>query len=324
VERIAFKVFFQNKDVTEDLSPYILSIRYKDFASSKDDELELILSNKDMRFMNRWFPEKGTKVKAYIGYENKLLPCGLFDIQEIEFSSHPDIVSVRCTSHAVKAQMRRTKRTKAWENTSLFEIVSDIANRYSLKPIIEGEDVPIKRLDQKEESDSTFLYRLAKSYGFNFKILGDKLVFIEGKSLESKPPVKTIKREGILSYRITDSARKIYRACKIYYYDSRENKEREYIYETNMPVGETLKVEERAENIQQAIKKARAYLRKANKDKHTIELELMGDPSLVAGLTVNLSGFGVYDGKHFIESSEHEISDSGYLTRLEVRACLNY
>ncbi|RUM29227.1 MAG: hypothetical protein DSY42_06935 [Aquifex sp.] len=324
MEKIAFKLFFEDKDITRDLSPFLLSLRYTDYASSQDDELEIELSNEDLRFLKSWYPEKGVKVKAFIGYENNLLPCGEFEVEEIEFRSNPETCTIKCISTHVSKKLR-TKKTRAWENTTLFQIVNEIAREHGLKPILQGEDIPVRRIDQNQQTDANFLNELAKKFGYNFKVAGDKLVFVEAKSLEESEPVMTIKREGILSYEIADKARKIYRACEVKYFDVQKHKEMTYRYELELPVGDTIRLSERVENLQQAVKKAKAVLRNKNKNKAQIRIELVGNPSLTAGLTIKLQDFGIYDGKHFIEKSEHILGPfEGYKTFLEVRTCLNY
>lgn len=48
----------------------------------------------------------------------------------------------------------------------------------------------------------------------------------------------------------------------------------------------------------------------------------MGHPGLVAGLTVNLAGFGDFSGAYLIEKATHKVGGSGgYTTALELRKC---
>jgi phage protein D len=325
VKRPTLRVVFNGVDITKDITPLVLRAEYTDHVGGADDEIEIECIN-DGRWWGSWYPEKGTSVKVWIGYEGEpLLPCGSFEIDEISFDGPPDRVTIRGISSSIRKQMR-TKKTRAWENTSLSHIVRTIANEYGGRVIWDGEDITFKRIDQKNETDLAFLQRLAKDYGFNFKVAGETLVFIKAKKLESLHPITTIYREQCLSYSIEDKAHKVYKGAEVIYFDPKENRKKSYKFELqNVPVGDYLRVETKNENLQQAIEKAKSKLRRKNKGERTVSLTMTGNTKLVAGLVVELKNFGIYDGRYLIEKSHHRISPSeGYKTSLEVSLCLNY
>lgn len=49
---------------------------------------------------------------------------------------------------------------------------------------------------------------------------------------------------------------------------------------------------------------------------------LPGNPSLVAGVTVRLEGFGGWDGKYMVSQAKHSVKASGYTTDIQLRRCL--
>ena len=51
--------------------------------------------------------------------------------------------------------------------------------------------------------------------------------------------------------------------------------------------------------------------------------EFMGNPAVVAGVVIAVTGFGCFDGSWFVESCEHKIG-SGYKTSVEIRKTLKY
>jgi phage protein D len=86
------------------------------------------------------------------------------------------------------------------------------------------------------------------------------------------------------------------------------------------PAKETVKVPGRIENHAQGDAKAWAKLHAKNAEKITGSLSLPGNAKLVAGVCIELTGFGQFSGKWFIVSSTHEVSrDSGYTTSSEIR-----
>ena len=76
------------------------------------------------------------------------------------------------------------------------------------------------------------------------------------------------------------------------------------------------------ESAPTAKKMAKSKLRKANKKENTADIDVVGDPRLVAGVTVTLKNFGSFDGKWIIEKAAHKVS-KGYTTKLDLRRCLD-
>ena len=74
-----------------------------------------------------------------------------------------------------------------------------------------------------------------------------------------------------------------------------------------------------APNAQQL---AKNKLRKANKHENTGSLTLVGDPRLVAGVTLTLVNFGAFDGKYIVEKARHKVG-GGYTLQIELRKCLD-
>ena len=68
---------------------------------------------------------------------------------------------------------------------------------------------------------------------------------------------------------------------------------------------------------------AEKRLRLHNKLMRMVTFTFPGNPMLVAGVTVQLDGFGGWDGKHIIKQAVHTVSTSnGYTTKITARRCL--
>ena len=92
------------------------------------------------------------------------------------------------------------------------------------------------------------------------------------------------------------------------------------------PDGEqnTLVINGSVENTGQAKAKANSSLKKKNKDKITGSFSIPGNPKLVAGINIELTGIGAFSGKWHIVSSTHSIdTGGGYVTDVEVRKITN-
>ncbi|MWC59622.1 Dam family site-specific DNA-(adenine-N6)-methyltransferase [Escherichia coli] len=141
---------------------------------------------------------------------------------------HPVIVSNSDTSlirslyrnfthHYIKAKRSiGTRREKSWHNTTIGEVVKEIAARHKLKMALGKElsDKPVEHIDQTNESDGSFLMRLARQYGAIASVKNGNLLFIrqgQGKSATGKPlPVITITRKDGDSHRFTLADRGAY------------------------------------------------------------------------------------------------------------------
>ena len=83
--------------------------------------------------------------------------------------------------------------------------------------------------------------------------------------------------------------------------------------------GRVLRIQERAESLEQAEAKAMAKLTEANRLRVTGSLSLRGNPRVVAGTTLELTGMGRVSGRFLVQKSTHRISRSGgYTTEVEV------
>lgn len=109
-----------------------------------------------------------------------------------------------------------TRREKSWHNTTIGEVVKEIAARHKLKMALGKElsDKPVEHIDQTNESDGSFLMRLARQYGAIASVKNGNLLFIrqgQGKSATGKPlPVITITRKDGDSHRFTLADRGAY------------------------------------------------------------------------------------------------------------------
>ena len=91
-----FELFYEKKNITEDVSKYVTNIEYTDVEHGESDEFQITFEDSEYLWQNAWIPTKGDSLRAYIGYEaEKLLNCGTFEIDELEYDTPPDIVTVK-------------------------------------------------------------------------------------------------------------------------------------------------------------------------------------------------------------------------------------
>lgn len=137
VSKPVVKVIYLGRDITRDLEEFLLAVTYNDKVSGEADEICIELEDPDGLWAGPWYPQKGDKVEVRIGYEGSpLLPCGVFELDEIELSGPPDTLSMRGLSAGISGTMR-TKRSSAHEQIPLRKIAETIAERHGLT-VVDG------------------------------------------------------------------------------------------------------------------------------------------------------------------------------------------
>jgi phage protein D len=321
VREIAYKITYNNKDVTADLTPYVTGVTYTDKTEGESDTIEIQLEDTDGLWRGAWYPTKGDTLQVEAGYTDLLLPCGVFQIDEIEISGPPDVVSIRGMATGTQPAIR-TRNNSAHENKTLREIANTIGGAHGLTVQGEIEEIRINRATQYRETDLAFLKRISWKYGHVFSVRGDLLVFQTIYGLEGADAVSEVDRTDLIRYSLTDKTAETYKAAEVKYHDPVQKK---VIRHTETATaadtsGDTLVLQCKAETPTQAQAQARAALHRANTRRQSGSLSLPGDPLLVAGSNFTLTGLGVLSGMYHIEESRHSLSRaSGYTTDLTVK-----
>ena len=317
-----FKIEYNQKDITKDVSNQVLNIEYTDYEHGQSDEITITFDDTQKLWQSSWIPSKGDSIRVFIGYEGeKLLNCGVFEIDEIEFATPPDILTVKALATGITKALRQNNSV-AYENKTLKQIASEIAQKHSLTLVGEIEDVRVERITQNQERDLTFLKKLAEQYGYIFKIAEGNLVFYKTEKLTGADDAKILYRTDLTRITLSEKTSKNYKAVTVSYHNPKTGKKITATAKNEKCVkGDTLKITERCENKQQALLKAKAALAKGN---NTIEgsIDLVGTPNLIAGLNIELKDLGYFSGKYHITQTRHFIDrTSGYGTSLEVKSC---
>ena len=108
-----------------------------------------------------------------------------------------------------------------------------------------------------------------------------------------------------------------YSSCHVSYEDDSGNTyEATFTPPTGYSEGEVLEVKEQVSSNEEAMELAIRRLRKANKGEITGKIKMPGNPDMVAGINILLSGFGDFDGKYSVDKSTHKIPP--YTTDIEI------
>ncbi|MFS4550076.1 phage late control D family protein [Comamonas resistens] len=337
VPRPVFVIRYEQKDITNDLTPYVRAVTYTDYLSGQSDTLEVELEDVDGRWIDTWYPGKSDALSADIGYDNApLLPCGSFEIDEIEFSFPPSVVLIKALSTGVKKSVR-THQGRAYENTTLAAIAQRLAKRNKLTLIGKIREIRIDRVTQYMETDVAFLTRLAREFGYAFKIAGSKLVFSELAELRNTDAAVVLTLQDLVQLNLRDKIKDVVQEVKQKYHNPKTKKLEVYgVKDGQVQVvgqsdakgkdsgqqvsADTHKMSARAGSKATAQVKAQAALDASNLQQTAGNLATPGNTKLVAGNTVDLQRCGKLGGKYLIESARHRMErDSGYTTEIEIK-----
>lgn len=319
-------IFYNGKNIAKDLADCQTSFSYTDNASGSSDSISVSIDDRDGRWGDAWLPTKEDTLSAKIIVENwtkdgetKSLQCGSFVLDDLSSSggSSGDTLTVGAISAPADTGFTTTKNSATWENTTIKEIATTIAQRNKISVVYDARSINIAAIEQSEKEDSSFLLSLCDTYGLSLKIYAKKIVIFDREVYKAKAPVKTITKKQATSWSWNSSLLGTYTGGTLTY--SNEDGDE---FEITVGSGDRiLKVNTEVANAFDAELKLNAALNKENHGSTTMTIEMMGDPELVAGQCVMLSGWGSKrDGKYYIDSVTHKVN-TGYKCSYKLSRC---
>lgn len=331
-----YKIIYNNKDITADITDHILNVSYTDKVAGETDEASITVQDSDGLWQNAWYPKKGATLQIEMEQDGRVLNCGTFTIDEIEMASDRsagDIITIKGIAAAITKKLR-TKRSTAHESKSLREIVNTIAAANGLTVQGTIDNITFDRKTQYNKTDLRFLKELADDYGYIFSIRDSTLIFTSVYELEKRTHVLSIDKTELTAWNITDKSAQVYKSAKVAYHNPAKNKteyfEQQADTESDYATGETdidggnaadsLTIKTRVENKQQAEAVAKSKLHQKNTVEADGSMSMPGNPLLVSGNNFELTGMGTLSGINHILTATHTIDrSSSYTTSVEVK-----
>lgn len=326
-------ISYQGVNITTDIAPYLKSFTFND-NEGKSDEIQLEMEDSERKWQGPWLPQKGDTIVANISLNNwhqeganTQLQCGTFYVDEVSFKGPPDAVNIKAISVPFTSGGKDTKHTRAWENAPLTAIMGELASSAGLGLFYDAPDFIYDRVEQDKKTDLAMAKELAKREGLSVKVADGQMVVYDELTYEGKGPIKTLTRgsSNIESYNFkVTAAEEQYKKVELTYWDGKQKKNIKYVYDVpGVADGPTLKVNKYAKSLDEAKRWAQKEARNKNKSSKSGDMTLMGDESMLQGQNVQISGFGAFDGKYFIESASHRVT-GGYTVNIKLREVLSY
>lgn len=286
-------LIYEGKDITDDIE--IRRADLADNAGGELDSLELVLDD-TKGYWSTWAPEKNHTVQV----NDSGFDSGIMYIDEISQQRGAIVLRALPIKQEAKAS-----RVKAWENIRLLEIAQEIASRWGLS--VEAYGITnhyYSRVDQTD-ADFKFLAWRCLLEGYALKVSGGKLILFSNQYMEGLDTAREITVEDIDGdFLYQDKSSGIFGACKIVSGGITGE------FTASGTYGPTLKYFDLAiGSLGEGKRFAAGLLRDKNCLEKTLSCQLKYDPGIAAGNTVQLSGFGLADGKYFTYQVIHKFVD---------------
>ncbi|VGA83297.1 late control gene D protein [Klebsiella pneumoniae] len=172
----AFSILMGGKSLTQ-LDPRIISLELTDNRGFEADELTIAIDDSDGLIE---LPPRGAELSVSLGWQGEpLVYKGVYTVDEVAHSGPPDRLEITARSADFRDEFN-VKREVSWHDVTVERIVSAIARRYKLTPVISEQlmSAEIDHADQTQESDMSFLTRMADLLGAIATVKNGCLLFI--------------------------------------------------------------------------------------------------------------------------------------------------
>lgn len=321
-----FRITVDGQDIAQRISPRLISLELTDNRGLEADQLSITLSDHDGLLA---MPATGAQLRLWLGWSDTgLVDKGSYTLDEIEHSGAPDTLSLRARSADLRKSLK-TRHERSWSNTTLGEVIRDVALGNGLKPTIaqQLEALTILQLDQANESDANLIARLGEEFDAVASVKAGCLLCMPsggGRSVTGIAlPHITLTREDGDQHRYLQADRDSYDGVRAYFYDINSAQKQQAI----AGGGENLKdLRHTYSDQQSALRAARAELNRLQRGSATLSYTLAkARPDLIPELTYSLMGVKdeidaiIWYGGNVLHSLSAE---NGYTMSLELESKL--
>lgn len=206
-------------DISTEVSADLLQCEYTDHIDDEADEVNITLKDEVGKWSGTWTPTRGDKVKVtFLTEARGVLETKNMIIDKLSVSGRPRIFSFSAVSIPLNGTVRRTVKTRKYENTTLKEIANQIATENELKFMWDCESNPhYDKVDQERISDLDFLKKLCEEAGFTVKVSAETLIVFDQTKYEKQEPIKLLIENAshILSWSFDAQQSERYKSCTV-------------------------------------------------------------------------------------------------------------
>lgn len=315
-----FKVIANGSDISNVIEELFEYISVTDQTGIESDTCEISLIDDPVTPIS--IPPRGAEMEILMGYDDALVPMGKYIVDEIELEGPPEKMVIRGRAAAQTASKSgqvsmQTQKSRTWEkDTTIEATVRKIAKEHNLDFMVSDslKAVKLPQTSQSDESDLSFLFRLAKRYDAICKPAGAKLLFV--KRGEIQLDVLSLTRYKLSKWSMVRSSRDSTGTVIAYWHEKAKAKKHEVKLGDGEPVR---RLRHAYADAASAKAGAQAALDKSKRDEDKLSITLPGDPHVSAESPVTISEIrdGI-NGDWIVDSVTHKIDKSvGFNTSFE-------
>lgn len=330
--RCTMVIKYNNKNATEIITQEMESFSWTDCASGSADTLSLSISNRNLKWIStNWLPSDTDVIKACVkvmhwksNSDNRKVYCGKFAIDDFGATGFPNMIDLSGISIPIHTSFNVTQRDKTYKKTSVKSILSDIAKRADVKLVYQASNHKVDEVSQDGKTDMEFAFSLCSDYGVSMKVYNGKLITYDQTKYEKRKKRYTLDISDFGepgSYSFKHSVTKMYDGVKLQY-QNKDGDKKTYSYIMPGKTGKRmLFLSMSADSHADAEKKAKAKLASSLREITKATFKVMGDPKYLSCDVFELTGFGKFNGRYFVDQVVHE-KNGGYSTTLTCHRCV--
>ncbi|MBU2533343.1 MAG: late control protein D [Alphaproteobacteria bacterium] len=301
----------------------VLSINVTDKDGAGADTCKISLNN----WPPASVPRKGAKISIWLGYAGQQLAfMGTFVVDTVEVALFPHTMSITGKSADFREKMKENKE-RHWDNTSVADIVADIAADHGLVAKVADEVGAhvYSWFGQQDESDIHVLRRLEQRLGGLFSVKDGNLVLAKrgaganagGEQLTGLLVTKANLIEGTAKVKYGDRAE--YGEVAAYHQDKGKAERVEVRMPSSASAAALYRLGEPFADAAEAEVAAKSKAEDLKRQAVSFSCSIIGTPSARAGAPIGFDvGYPDVDQVDFIiETAKHDFSKSGYKTALD-------
>ncbi|MFK0385002.1 phage late control D family protein [Agrobacterium sp. NPDC090273] len=298
------------------------SLTITDKEGLKSDTVDIDLNDGPPKFLA--LPPTGALIAVRMGYGSNLRDMGLFKLDKPSLSCLPYSLSLSGKAVDFGSGKLKERQERAWDKTSLGDIVSQIANESGLKPAIDPDlsKFVYPWIGQQDESNLHFLRRLAQRHNGLFSIKQGRLLFSKlgsgkaasGTNIGSVIVTPEMVQLGTLKYDYGDRTK--YSKVVAYYQDSDKAQRVEIEADADAEGDSVYRIPEPFSSPDEADKAAQSKAKSLKRGEATTSVTVIGDEAICAGAPLLYAGIRPgLDGVPFIiDTATHRYVAKGTFT----------
>ncbi|HEM7185956.1 TPA: phage late control D family protein [Providencia rettgeri] len=339
----AFVLAAGGENINSLIQGRLMSLTMTDNRGFEADQLDIELDDSDGQLA---LPKRGETLSLHLGWKNEpLIYKGTFTVDEVEHSGVPDKLTIRGRSADFRDTLN-VKREQSYHQKTLGDIVRTLAERNKLKAVIDEklDKIKLAHIDQTNESDGSFLTRVAKSEGAIVAVKNGNLLFMkQGQGLTATgQPIQTmhITRSVGDGHRFSLADRGAYTGVIANWLDTREPKKKKAVTvkrkrKSKQPAkpkekqgeylageqGNVLTLSHTYATKENAARAAKANWEKIQRGVASFSIQLaVGRADLYPEMPVTVSGFKpeIDNADWTLTRVVHSLNGSGFTTVLEL------